>query len=81
MYRLLLFTQDTHVDDIPRWWMNFMERNWNRSFDTPDAINEFLEPMGARFFTTKTSGQNWGDRYLEFESEEAAIMFMLREAR
>lgn len=81
MYSILLFKQDTHINDIPRWWVNFMERNWDRSFDTPEKINAFLEPLGATFRATKSQRDNWGDRYLDFESEEAALIFMLREMK
>lgn len=80
MVSVLLFTKESsQFDLVPKWWMQFMDDHGGRKiFDTPEAINTIMRPYGCTFRTTLGQKEQWGDRYLDFEKDDDAVMFMLR---
>lgn len=47
-------------------------------FDKTEQINTIMHPYGCTFRTTRGEKDQWGDRYLDFEKDDDAVMFLLR---
>jgi hypothetical protein len=74
-HKIRLFSSHRRDDmEIPQWWKNFLRAN---NVLGVDEINRALEPYHARFRTT-IKRSPWGIRSVTFDSEEAAIFFILR---
>jgi hypothetical protein len=74
-YKIRLFSSYCGEDMvIPKWWQNFLRAN---NVLGVDDINGALEPYHARF-RTSIKRSPWGIRSVTFDSEEAAVFFILR---
>jgi hypothetical protein len=74
-YKIKLFTNYHDVaTHPPEWWRNFLLAN---KVHGVEEINQALEPYHARF-RTSIKRSPWGIRSVTFDSEEAAVLFMLR---
>ncbi|HAC14761.1 MAG TPA: hypothetical protein DCE78_02275 [Bacteroidetes bacterium] len=79
MHNLFIFDDSCRYEDVPIWWRNFMDAHCKSPILlTEDELNDILNPLNARFFTTKNEDNEFGDRYLKFENEADISLFILR---
>ena len=73
MYKLHLFNPG---EKVPEWWERFAVAHQETLYKT---LNEDLVKHGAKFeIDIKDNGPYHGERYLLFENENAALLFLLR---
>jgi hypothetical protein len=73
MYKLHLFSPG---EKVPEWWERFAVVHRETNYKT---LDEDLVRHGAKFeIEIKDSGRYHGERYLLFENEDAALLFLLK---
>lgn len=59
-----------------------MERHGGtNAFKTVESTNAILKEWNVTIRATRPAYEGYGDRYLDFESEEDATLFFLKEAQ
>ena len=65
-------------DKTPKYWYKFIDET-NAHYLRDNELNDLLKKFNARFYYTGTKpNRGYGNRYLEFATEQDFTMFVLR---
>lgn len=78
MHSVCIFKlEDVRNERVPKWWLKFMDDYKVSAVHDAIELNKILEEHNAVFRTTQEKSP-YGDRYIDFNTEEDAVMFLLR---
>jgi hypothetical protein len=79
LYSVLIFKDGTRQGDLPGWWVNFMREHGHTRGHGMDHMQEILKPYNATLRVGEPKpGREFGDRFLDFETESDAALFFLK---